>query len=383
MVTNAWHAGVTPVVIAQEALMILENNLVWGNLVYRDYQSEFGGKKQGDTITIRGPASFTVDEFSHGGTTTAQAVTETNVTLQLEKHFDVTVEIGAKERTLDLESFSTQILTPAMVAIADAIDAYVAAQAFEMYLHSGTAGVPIDSLGEIATINKILHDYKCPKSPRVGIVDQATEAELIQEPFFTAANIRGEQPGSEALRNATMGKVMGIDWYMNQNVYDHTTGTWTGESPLIDGALAAGVTTIHADACGSGATILEGDIFTINGVTGYYRATADATASADAEEETDILIEPALEGAALDDAAITQIASHARNVVMHPNAIALCVVPLELPAGAASAEYINSRGMGIRLVSDYSASTKIDTMSFDVLVGAKCIDPRIGCIVLG
>ena len=35
----------TPSVIAQEALMILENNLVWANLVYRDYQSEFTGKK--------------------------------------------------------------------------------------------------------------------------------------------------------------------------------------------------------------------------------------------------------------------------------------------------------------------------------------------------
>jgi hypothetical protein len=385
---NTWHAGVTPVTIAQEALMILENNLVWGNLVYRDYQSEFGGKKQGQTITIRGPASFTANEFTHGGNVTVQDVTETNVQLTLEKHFDVTVAIGAKERTLDLESFSAQVLQPAMAAIAQGIDAYIAGKALELYLHYGTAGTPISSLEHLANINKILHDYKCPKAGRIGIVDQTTEAKLMQQTHFVSASVRGD-PAVEALRDAAMGRVMGIDWYMNQNVYDHTAGTWAGESPLIDNAAgyAAGTTTIHIDAAGvggaGGGTILEGDIFTIAGTTGYYRNTADVTVSADAQEEGDLVIEPGLEQAVVDDAAITEIGDHARNVVMHPNCMALAVVPLELPAGAASAEYINSRGMGIRLVSDYSATTKVDTMSFDVLVGAKVIDPRLGIIVLG
>jgi hypothetical protein len=375
---------VTPVVIAQEALMILENNLVWGNVVYRDYQSEFAGKKQGDTITIRGPASFEAKEFAVGGSTTAQAITETNVTLQLEKHFDVTVEISARERTLDLESFSAQVLTPAMVAIADAIDAYIAGKAIELYIFEGTAGTPIDSLAEIALINKRLHDYQCPKSPRVGIVDQATEAELIQEPFFTAANVRGEQPGSQALRDATMGRVMGIDWYMNQNVYSHTSGV-DGGTPTVNGDVAAGATSVVVQAGGASGTYLEGDLVTFDNNAGLYRVTADVTL--DGAGAGTIVIEPGAVGtgaaAIADTSAITQIAAHTRNVVMHPNCMALCVVPLELPAGAASAEYINSRGMGIRLVSDYSASTKIDTMSFDVLVGAKCIDPRLGCIVLG
>ena len=96
----------TPSVIAQEALMILENNLVWANLVYRDYQSEFTGKKVGDAITIRGPAQFEAKEFTAGGNVTVQEIVESSVTLTLEKHFDITVGLGAKERTLDLESFS-------------------------------------------------------------------------------------------------------------------------------------------------------------------------------------------------------------------------------------------------------------------------------------
>lgn len=39
----------TPNVIANEALMVLKNNLVMANLVHRDYEKEF--VKVGDTVT--------------------------------------------------------------------------------------------------------------------------------------------------------------------------------------------------------------------------------------------------------------------------------------------------------------------------------------------
>ncbi len=371
----------TPSVIAQEALMLLENNLVWANLVYRDYDTEYRGKKVGDTVTIRGPATFTAQEFTAGGSVTVQDITESSVDLVLEKHFDITVEIGAKERTLDLKDFSMQVLQPQMVAMADAIDSYVASKAVELYIHYGTAGDPIDAIAEIAAINKLLHDYKTPKAGRVGIVDQQAEADMIVLDQFINASVRGDE--GTALREASLGRVVGIDWYMNQNVYSHTAGTWAGGSPLIDNGAgyAAGTTAIHIDGCGNAGTIKEGDIFTLGGY--HYRMTADYTASADAEGEVDVVIEPGLVAAVSDDDAITEVGDHVRNVVMHPNAFALAVVPLDLPSGAASAEYIQSRGMGLRLVSDYSATSKVDTMSLDVLVGAKAIDPRIALISLG
>ena len=46
----------TPNIIAKEALIVLENNLVLGNLVHRDFSDEF--TKVGDTITVRKPATF-------------------------------------------------------------------------------------------------------------------------------------------------------------------------------------------------------------------------------------------------------------------------------------------------------------------------------------
>ena len=52
----------TPKIIAQEALMVLENQLTMANLVHRDYSKEF--VKVGDSITIRKPARFSAKNFT-------------------------------------------------------------------------------------------------------------------------------------------------------------------------------------------------------------------------------------------------------------------------------------------------------------------------------
>ncbi len=46
--------------IAKEALMQLDNNLVMGSSVHREYVDEF--KKIGDTVTIRKPVKFEVKD---------------------------------------------------------------------------------------------------------------------------------------------------------------------------------------------------------------------------------------------------------------------------------------------------------------------------------
>jgi hypothetical protein len=369
--------------------MILENNLVWANLVYRDYNTEFTGKKVGDTVTIRGPASFTANEFTAGGNVTVQDITEASVDLVVEKHYDITVAIGAKERTLDLESFSYQVLRPQMVAMAQAIDSYIATKTIEVFSGVGTPTDPPDTLAELAALNKKLHENKCPAEGRVCVVDPACEADLLSQPFFTTGSTRGAE-GETALKNASMGRVMGLDWYMNQNVPLQTKGTLAG-SPVTSADVATGATTIPLTGATEDTTILQGDIVTIAGgtnATQQYVATADVTLTT-ASGVGDLLVSPPVQGTVGDaDAipsggAVTIVASHRRNCAFTRNAFALAVVPLELPAGAASAEYVQSRGMGLRLVSDYSATTKVDTMSLDVLVGAKCIDPWQACRLYG
>ncbi len=103
----------TPNIVAKEALMVLESNLTMANLVHRDFDDEFA--QVGDTISIRKPARFTAKNFT--GTTEAQNITEGSVAVKMDRFRDVTVNVTAKQMTLDIKDFSEQVVKPAMSAI--------------------------------------------------------------------------------------------------------------------------------------------------------------------------------------------------------------------------------------------------------------------------
>ncbi|MFQ8759322.1 MAG: P22 phage major capsid protein family protein [Intestinimonas sp.] len=108
----------TPSVVAREALMVLENNLVMANLVHRDYSDEF--VQVGDTVTIRKPAKFTAKNFA--GAIVRQDASEGSVAVKIDRHRDVSFEVTSREMTLDIRDFSSQLIAPAMRAIAQAVD---------------------------------------------------------------------------------------------------------------------------------------------------------------------------------------------------------------------------------------------------------------------
>ena len=109
----------TPSAIAKAALIVLQNNMVFANLVHRDYSKEF--VKKGDTITIRKPATFTANEHN-GSEITIQDASETGVQVKMDKIVDVSFQITSKEMALSLEDFTRQFIEPAVRAQAQYID---------------------------------------------------------------------------------------------------------------------------------------------------------------------------------------------------------------------------------------------------------------------
>ena len=90
----------TPSIIAREALMILQANMVMAGLVYRAYEKEFGPTKVGNTVTIPSPATFEAKEFTTS--IEIQNANELGVSLTLEKHFDVSLAVTSVDWTLKL-----------------------------------------------------------------------------------------------------------------------------------------------------------------------------------------------------------------------------------------------------------------------------------------
>lgn len=200
----------TPDIIAREALMVLRNNAVMANLVHRDYSSEFVAGV-GDTITIRKPATFEAKEFK--GSITVQDATEGSVAVKMDKHLDVSFAVTSKELTLDIEDFSRQFLVPAMQAFQDKIDGYLLALQADITTNRVAAtGVVQD---DVVDARKFLTKNAAPLHDRRFVYGSDTEADLLKTDLFISAEKVGDE--GTALREASLGKKFGMDFYIDQN----------------------------------------------------------------------------------------------------------------------------------------------------------------------
>lgn len=203
----------TPDIIAREALMVLRNNAVMANLVHRDYSDEFVAGV-GDTVTIRKPASFEAKEYN--GSITVQDATEGSVAVKLDKHLDVSFAVTSKQLTLDIKSFSEQLLTPAMQAFADKVDAYLLGLANdvtnEVSYVSGTSNIR----NTLVDARKYLTVAAAPMTERRFVYGSDIEADLLKTDMFLTADKVGDE--GTALREASLGRKFGLDFYVDQNV---------------------------------------------------------------------------------------------------------------------------------------------------------------------
>lgn len=201
----------TPDIIAREALMVLRNNAVMSQLVYRDYADDFVGAV-GDTITVRKPASFTVNEFTDQ--ITVQDAAEESIQVTMDKHLDVSFKVTARQMSMDIEDFSAQLLTPAMQAFADKIDKYLIELAKSV---SGkiTASDPV-APADLLAARKLLSANAAPQTDRHLVLGVDAEADLLENVLFAAADTSGD--GGAALRDASLGRKYGFDVYTDQNM---------------------------------------------------------------------------------------------------------------------------------------------------------------------
>ena len=198
----------TPQIIAKEALMVLRNNAVMANLVYRDYSDEFAAV--GDTITIRKPATFKAKEYN--GSIDVQDATESGVKVVMNKLLDVSFAVTSKEMTLDIADFSNQLIVPAMQAFADKIDSSILA------LESGITNRvnATNAKADIIAARKYLTTASAPLADRRYVYNSDTEADLLSTDLFVNAGAVGDD--GTALKEASLGRKFGMDFYVDQNI---------------------------------------------------------------------------------------------------------------------------------------------------------------------
>lgn len=204
---------ITPSVIASRALATLYNTIVLAGLVHRDYDADFNGKV-GDTVTIRKPATFTVDEYSRGSGLDIQNATETSTTVVLDKLLDVSVAVTSEDLTLELNSFDEQILSPAMEAIAQDVDGRLAeALVDQATTDSQSADGTTSQNLAFREARAVLGRAKLPLTNRSAVLSPEAVSDVLGDDLFVTANQSGSTDG---LREASIGRAFGFETYESQ-----------------------------------------------------------------------------------------------------------------------------------------------------------------------
>lgn len=362
---------ITPLIVAREALITLENNMVFGNLVHRGYSADY--QQAGATVLVRKPTSFTATAFT--STVGYSTITESSVAIILNQHWDVSFQITSQELSLDVTDFSEQFLEPAGRAIAQAVDSTM----FNLASTAIAAHYPVSStpaVSDIAGLGAVMDIMKVPMGQRRLVMNPITEASYMSLDSFLNADKRGDGP--RALREAELGRVLGFDTYMDQNVVRVTTAIDNTATAVLAGTLtAAGTasgTVLRADLGGTSEVINIGDIFKITGYDEWHVITTASTLGSG----TGLLnFSPAMVNAYASGSVVTFQGDHRANLGFHRNAFALVTAPLAPPIGGAKAAVVSHNNLACRVVYGYDQLYKKNNISVDFLCGFKILDKSL------
>lgn len=401
------NAIITPTVIAKEAIMQLDNNLVWGNIVHRGYENEFGqsvnGNKVGSSVTIRRPVQFTVRS---GATANIQDVTEGSTTMSVDKQRGVDFKFTSSDMTLSISEFSERYIKPAMIQIANEVDKDIALLYKDVYNWAGTAGQTINSYTDFAKGPERLDLGAVELEGRMAVLSPTDHWGLLGS--FSGLYIN--TTAKNALEQAKLGPVGGCSLHMSQNIQTHTVGAHGG-TPLTRGASqavaystakATMTQTLATDGWTTNSSLKAGDVFTISGlyaVNPVTKATlvhlqqfaivTTVTTATVSSNTTSIVISPAIistgpyQNVSADNANDTALAmvgtastGYAQNLLFKKEAFALAMVPMERPAGAVDVAIENYKNLSVRLIPYYDGTNDVSSYRLDVLYGVKTLDAR-------
>lgn len=400
---------ITPTIIAKEALMQLENNLVMGNNVHREYKKEF--VKVGSSVNIRRPVKFVA---SDGATRVNQDVEEANTSISVDQRKHVSWNFATQDLTLSIAEYSERYIKPAAIALANKVDLDLCGLYSDVWNWVGTPGQTVNSFADFSKAPQRLDEMAVPQDARRAVMSPADHWGLLGN----QTGLYMQDVAKGAYRRGSLGSIGGIDTFMDQNVRTHAVGAHGG-TPLVNGASqnttyaasgAANSQSLITDGWTNDITgiLLAGDVFTIanvnavnpvnkesTGVLQQFVVTADANSGSTTGPAT-LTISPAIitsgpyqtvDAAPANNAAITVLGtastSYKQNLAFHRNAFALVTCPLEMPDGAAFKARESHNGLSIRVVKDYDISADTDIIRLDILYGKKAIYPDLATRMSG
>ena len=372
------NSFITLKTIARKALPRLMDELVFPNLIYRDYSDSFS--ELGDTVQVRKPVILSASEFDEVNGVNYQDIKESNVDVKLDKLATVDVAAGAIESAVSLgseEALMRDFIEPAAKALAEKINSDGLMLYKDIAACMGTAGTPVSTLNDLSAIRKAMNDRRIPTGERVAVLDSEADAHLITVPALVNAEKSGD---TRALRQGCLGRVFGIDYYMSQAVKKHVCAISAANGVKLSSAVSAGETSVNLGATTLTGKLNKGDLIRIG--EDMYTVTEES-APTSSNAISGVKVSPALKGYAANTA-VTMMGNHTACLAFDPHAFAFVTRPLINPNGQGVESYVTSyNGISLRVTKGYDQKYKKSTYSMDVLYGFKTVYPELALRVLG
>lgn len=399
----------TPTMVAKEMVRLLENELILAKKVSTDLSSEFA--HVGSSIKVRRQAQYLGQDNNIDLSSYSEDVTEGTVTVSMDKTWSDKVVIGATDRTLSFDRWSSMVVKPMAVRAAQRIESSIAALYTNFYLFDGTAGTVPATFAALADAGALMTDAGIQHSGRIAVHSPTAAAKLAA----TVAQTYVQGDNKTALQEASIGRFGGFENYESAFAPLHTVGVATG-TPLVNGA-SQNVTyatakdtwsqTLNTDGWTNSTTgiLKAGDVFTIAGVYSVNPSTKSSTgrlqtfavlADADSGASTGpaaLTISPPIitsgayqtvTAAPADNAAITVKTGtggtgYRQSLLLDPSALCLVSRPLDIQNGQGVKTSTMAGNNVTVTVTEYTVGdTLAQNMRFDVLWGTKVLDPRKG-----
>ena len=269
---------ITTSYLTNEALDVLENNLVIASKVNRQYSSEFGQKdfKIGATVNVRRPPRYL---GTFGPALNVEDTNQTYLPVSINYQFHVDAQFTTADMVLQMGDFRPNVLTPAIAAVFNRIDSDTAYFAYQnTALAGGTYGTPPTAYKTFSDARATLMSEAAPRGETpVAIVHpyaMSSMADALKGLYNPQMSISANFPVGLVAKNTA-----GFDWFEDQNMPVFTTGAGGG-SPTLAGITTSaggsailptgwaqtGVFTTTGWSASAAARVTVGDVLQVAGV---------------------------------------------------------------------------------------------------------------------
>jgi hypothetical protein len=366
-------------------LNALRERIVLAKVVNRDYESQITGQKIGATVNVAVPAAVAVRVVAPDVVPPAvTAVTPTSVAVTLNQWYEAPFAMDDKGISQVDRGILPMQASEAVKAVANNIDQYLWGLTHGANGFYGFTGTPATApfatdLSEylaargLADAQLMEHD----EATCFVILDTFAKANAMGTAAMQNASWRGD---ANAFRSGKMGVALGASWDYSQNVPLHTAGTWTNAGTTT-GTNAAGQAVVNLT--GGTGSLLVGDIVTFAGDTQTYVVIA-ATGTA---PTTAISVAPNLVTAKSATEVVTVKATHRNNLLIHRDAIAFAMAPLQDTVQVAGAPTMQATAIddesGLSLRLEVTRQHRQYQWAFDALYGGNVIRRELGVRIAG